>query len=154
MSSPETTMKRKAAADGHQGGGDCESNAATDEGATTLALASILAEMKDMRLEMKDMKGRTNELESKCQMQEKNMDKLKSKCKMLEVKCDSLERSMQILIKEQKYEYSGPYIPTSHWIDQGLDVDYIEGMEHLLRQVKDGAIELRSGKDNIKNDIF
>ena len=52
MSSPETTKKCKA--DVYQGGGDCESNAATDEGGITLA--EILAEMKDMKSEMNDMK--------------------------------------------------------------------------------------------------
>ena len=155
MSSSETTKKRKAV--GHQGGVECESNAATGEGGTTLA--AILAEMKDMKSEMKDMRGRLSrmdELESKCQIQEKNMDKLESKCKMLEVRCASLEGSVKILTKENKWEYSAPYIPTSHWIDHGfvhLDVDYIPCMEYLLKQMKDRAIELRSGR-NIQNDIF
>ena len=166
-SPPETTKKRKA--DDYQGGGDCESNAATDKGGTTLA--AILSKMKDMKSEMNDMKGRLSRmdelekkcqiqeenidrLESKCQIQEKNLDKLENKCKSLEVKCESLERSMQILIEEQKYEYSAPSIPMSYWVDLGLGEENIAGMECLLKQMKDMTIELRSGKDNVQRHIL
>ena len=137
MSSPETTKKRKPA-DGHQGGGDCESNAATDEGGTTLA--SILAEMKDMKSEMNDM-GRLS-----------RMDELEKKCKSLEGKCNSLERSIQILIKEQKWEYSAPSIPTGYWVDRGLDEGSVRAMKHLLQQMEGRTTNLRSGR-NIQQHI-
>ena len=146
MSSPETTKKRKA--DDHQGGGDCESNAATDEGATTMA--EILAEMKDMKLKMNDMKLEMDDMKGRLS----RMDELENKCKSLEVKCDSLERSMKILTFDNKWEYSAPSIPTSYWVDQDLDEEYIEGMEYLLEQMEDRTIELRSGKCDIRKHIL
>ena len=74
------------------------------------------------------------------------MDKLESNCKFLKAECGSLERSMQILIKEQKWEYSAPSIPTSHWINNGFEEQYIEGMEYLIWQLKDNTIKLRNGR--------
>ena len=104
---------------------DCD-DAHEDEGVTTLmaqvggtTVGAILAEMKShmsrMQNEMDGMKSRLShmdELERKCQIQEENMDKLESNCKWLKAECGSLERSMQILIKEQKWEYSAP--PSLH----------------------------------------
>ena len=88
-------------------------------------LASILAEMKDMKSEMNGMKGRLSrmdELEKKCQIQEEN-------CQLLKAECGSLERSMQLLIKEQKWEYSAPSIPAIYWVNEGLDAEHIEGRD-------------------------
>ena len=137
---------------------DCD-DAHEDEGAASMAevggttMGAILAEMKShmsrMQNEMDGMKSRLShmdELERKCQIQEENMDKLESNCKFLKAECGSLERSMQILIKEQKWEYSAPSIPTFHWINNGFEEQYIEGMEYLLKQLKDNTIKLRNGR--------
>ena len=112
-------------------------------------LASILAEMKDMKSEMNGMKGRLSrmdELEKKCQIQEEN-------CQLLKAECGSLERSMQLLIKEQKWEYSAPSIPAIYWVNEGLDAEHIEGMGYLLEQLEGRTAELRSGR-NIQNSIL
>ena len=53
---------------------------------------------------------------------------------------------MQILTKEQKWEYSAPSIPTSHWINNGFEEQYIEGMDYLIWQLKDNTIKLRNGR--------
>ena len=103
-------------------------------------LASILAEMKDMKSEMNDM-GRLS-----------RMDELEKKCKSLEGKCNSLERSIQILIKEQKWEYSAPSIPTGYWVDRGLDEGSVRAMKHLLQQMEGRTTNLRSGR-NIQQHI-
>ena len=94
-----------------------------------------LSEVDNMKSEMNDMKGRLS-----------RMDELEGKCKSLEVKCNSLERSVQILMKESKWEYSAPSIPTSHWVDLDFDENYIQGMECLLEQLEDSTIALRSGE--------
>ena len=92
---------------------DCD-DAHEDEGVASMAegggttMAAILADMKNhmsrmqnemdgMKVEMNDMKGRLS-----------RMDELESKCKLLKAEGGSVERSMQILIKEQKWEYSAP----------------------------------------------
>ena len=108
--------------------------------------------MDELENEVDGMKSRlshVDELEKKCQIQEENMDKLESKCKALEGKCNSLERSIQILIKEQKWKYAAPSIPKSYW-DRPED---IEGMGYLLKQMKDRTVELRSGR-NIQQHIL
>ena len=156
MSADETPKKRKVGDGGNADG-------------TTSSLAAIWAEMKDMKgrlsrmdeleNEVDGMKSRLShmdELEKKCQIQQENMGKLGNKCKSLEGKCDSSERSIQILIKEQKWEYSAPSIPRSYWIDHDHDLDehYIDGMEYLLHQMKESTIELRSGTCNIRKHIL
>ena len=47
--------------------------------------------------------------------------------------------------KDEKWEYSAPAIPTSHWIDQGFDDGYIERMEIFLTKIKAFTSALRSG---------
>ena len=128
-SPPETTKKRKA--DDYQGGGDCESNAATDKGGTTLA--AILAEMKDMKSEMNDMKGRLSrmdELENEVNDMKSrlsHLDELEAKCQAqgqkiiaLEARCGCLERSTQILRKENKWKYSAPSSPRAIGLNKVL----------------------------------
>jgi len=107
------------------------------------SLAAILAEMKDMKGRL----SRMDDLEKKCQTQEENLDELERKCKSLEAKCYSLERSIQILIKEQKWEYSAPSIPTGYWVDRGLDEGSVRAMKHLLQQMEGRTTDLRSGRN-------
>ena len=65
-------------------------------------MAAILAEMKDLK--------------SHCNSLQNEMNGMKDRCTYLENRCDSLQRSVQILSKESKWEYSVPPIPsTSHW---------------------------------------
>ena len=155
--STEPVKKQRKVDDGHEDEEGAALMAVDDvdvDGQTTMD--EILAEMKhirgqlsevdsmkleinDMKLEMNDMRGRLS-----------RMDELESNCKWLKAECGSLERSLQILIKEQKWEYSAPSIPTFHWINNGFEGQYIEGMECLLRQLKGGTIVLRSGKHNIQ----
>ena len=89
---------------------------------------------------------RVDELERKCQSLAAGLANSREKCKSLEARCESLERSMQILAKDTKWEYSAPVIPASHWIDRGFDEIYIERMELLfLRTIKVYTCELRRG---------
>ena len=109
---------------------------------------AILAEMKDMKGRL----SRMDDLEKKWQTQQENMDELERKCKSLEAKCYSLERSIQILIKEQKWEYSAPSIPTGYWVDRGLDEGSVRAMKHLLKQMEGITTYLRRGR-NIQQHI-
>ena len=82
------------------------------------------------------------------------MPQMEDRSESLQVKCDSLERSVAILVKEQKGEYSAPDIPRSHWIEAtgGFDNDdeeYIAGMEKFLVEVKSAVHELR-GDDHYR----
>ena len=86
------------------------------------------------------------EMKAHLMRMENRVDELDSKCKSLEVRCESLERSVQILKKDTKWEYSAPSIPRSHWmIDRGFDEDYIREMENFLRRIKYETCELRTG---------
>ena len=86
-----------------------------------------------MQSEIDGMKGHQSE-----------MDELKEKNKFLEAKCCSLERSVKILTKEQKWEYSASNIPRSHWEELGFDEDYIWYMECFLRCIKQVTCDLRN----------
>jgi len=141
--SSDSTKKRRIA-----DGSNDNIGLGSDEAST----AAIIAEMKEhlmcmqnkmdgMQSEMDGMKSRLShmdELEKKCQRQE-------GKCNILEDKCDSLQRSIEILNEENKWEYSAPPIPTSHWTSLDFDADYIDDMEELVKEIKSYASELRSG---------
>ena len=130
------------------GGGD--NNGLDDE--TTMF--TILAKMNDMQNEMNGMKNRLSsmdELEKKYKCQEEecsllkaNCNELEKKCTHLETRCESLQRSVQILSKESKWEYTAPPIPLSHW--RGFDEGYIEEIKSLLSDIKRYTCELRRGK--------
>ena len=46
---------------------------------------------------------------------------------------------------DQKWKYSAPLIPTSHWIDRGFDANYDLGMTKFLIMIKHVTCELRNG---------
>jgi len=87
------------------------------------------------------------ELERKCRELEDKNKLLQSRHEVLEAKCDSLERSLQLLLKHQGWEYSACPIPSSHWIDQDFDEDYAYCMTSLVLQLKQEAVALRRGVD-------
>ena len=74
------------------------------------------------------------------------MDELETKYEQQEERCNSLQRSIQILSAENKWEYSAPPIPRSHWTDQGFDEYYIDQIENLLDDMQECTCLLRSGK--------
>ena len=131
--SSETAKKRK-----RDGGGD-EEPGRSGGGA---GVEKVVAEMKT---QMTRMENRMGELERKCSSLETSLADAKGKCEFFEARCESLESTVQVLIKEQKWEYSAPTIPTSHWVDQGFNEDYIEWMELFLREIKAKTCALRSG---------
>jgi len=71
---------------------------------------------------------------------------VKKMCQSLETKCSSLERSISILTKESKWEYSVPDIHRSYWIDKGYSDDYSDDMEELIEDMKSLCSQLRSGE--------
>ena len=111
--SADTAKKRKTGGGDSQGDNDVEMS----EGGTTMA--AILAEMKDLKSRYTSLQNEMNGMKHD-----------------LEAKCRSLERGMDILVKENKWEYSAPDIPTSHWIDKGYDMIYAKGVENFLRHMK------------------
>jgi len=149
MSSPDSTKKRRIAV-GNVGGGSGDDNG-LDDGIT---MSTILAKLNDMQNEMNGMKSRlsrVDELEEKCQLKEDKCTTLETKCNAFEKKCanldtrcESLQRSVQILSKESKWEYSAPPIPDSHW--HGLPEEDIGGMKRLLRLIKGYTGAFRGGR--------
>ena len=73
---------------------------------------------------------------------------LQDKCNSFEAKCGSLERGMKILIEEQKWEYSAPDIPRSHWVECGFDEEYIGVMECFLSEMMKTTCVLRADKND------
>ena len=61
----------------------------------------------------------------------------------LENKCGLLQRSIQILSKENKWEYSTCPKPDSYWIERGFDEDYIDSMKELMSEIIRNTIRLR-----------
>jgi len=154
MSSPDSTKKRRIALG--SGGGD--DNGVDDGSCTTMS--KILAKLNDMQNELdkciaardsmqKEMDGMQNrlshidDLEKKCDTLETNCNVLEKKCIHLDTRCESLQRSIQILSKESKWEYSAPPIPLSHW--RGFPEDYVDSMKRLLGDIKGYTCALRSG---------
>ena len=43
-----------------------------------------------------------------------------------------LERSVQVLKKSEKWEFSAPEIPLSYWTDRDFGQDYTEDMDHFI----------------------
>ena len=156
------TTKKQRRGDSHQGGDSAAASMAVNDEGDETTLAAILAEMKNhmssVQNEMDDMRGRLlsrmEELENEVNDMKSrlsHMDELESKCQAqgekiiaLEARCGCLERSTQILRKENKWKYSAPSIPTSYWIEQGFDEEYVECMESLLEQLEDSTIEFPS----------
>ena len=121
-----------------------------------------------MKAHMTRMQNKMNEMEAQAVSMQKEMDDAKARAVSIqdemdsmktrlaqfdemEARCESLERSIKILIDEQKWEYSAPDIPTSYWDERGFDQDYIEDMKNFLTQIKDVTCELISGSD-IRNE--
>jgi len=91
------------------------------------------------------MRSEINDVKKMCQSR---IDEMENKCQTLETKCSSLERSIGILTKESKWEYSAPDIPMSYWIDKGYDDDYSDDMEELIEDMKSLTHALRRGRCN------
>ena len=137
MSSGDAVKKRRVDDDDNRYQGEDSvptiSDAREGDG---LTLAAIMAKMNEMQNEVDSMKSRLSD-----------MDKLEDKCKNLEDKCGSMERSMKILIKEQKWEYSAPDIPESYWRDKGFDEDYIAQMNYFIQKIQQTTSDLRNNED-------
>ena len=140
--SSDTAKKRKVAAEEY----DCGS----DNNTAVAGVEDIIAEMKShmtrMQNEMNSMRERlsnVDKLESKASSMQNEIDDMKRENKFLKTKCSSLEISVSILVKEQKWEYSAPDIPTSHWHNPHFDEEYIEEMESFLDDIKSATVDLR-----------
>ena len=127
MNSADSTKKRKV---------ECPDDTAQLTAADEGSMVDIIAQM---RSEMNDMKS--SHLLSKSRI-----DELENKCEVLETKCSSLERSIGILTKESKWEYSVSDIHRGYWIDKGYSDDYADDMEELIEEIKSLCSQLRSGK--------
>ena len=128
---------------------------------TAAGVEDIIAEMK---AQMTRTQNKMNEIEAQAVSMQKEMDNAKARAVSMqdemdsmktrlaqfdeiEARCEYLERSMKVLIDEQKWEYSAPDIPESYWDERGFDQDYIEDMKNFLTQIKDVTCKLRSGSD-------
>ena len=154
MSSSDASKRRRVVDD------------SSDRAAVTSATEDIMA---DMKAHMMGMQNKMNELETRNismqnemdgvknqllqidDLKEENKD-LKTRCSSLEARCESLQASVNILIKDQKWEYSAPVIPTSYWEERGYEDDYIDGAEYFLQQIEMCTTYLRSGDINWLGD--
>mmetsp|Transcript_8302 Transcript_8302/g.19480 ORF Transcript_8302/g.19480 Transcript_8302/m.19480 type:complete len:505 (+) Transcript_8302:100-1614(+) len=89
----------------------------------------------DQRVE--DLKAETLALTSR-------VDGLQRENEGLILRCESLERSVQVLKREGNWDYLAPYIPRSHWIEQGRDEEDAEEAKNLIQSIKDNTYGLRS----------
>ena len=127
MNSNDTTKKRKA----------WWNNSNRYEGRTS-SVAGVEDIIEEMKVHMTRMQNEIDELK-------KTSNSLTKDNKFLKARCDSLERTTKILIQEQKWEYSAPDIPRSHWDERGFDADYIACMEEFLKDIKRDTFDLRNG---------
>ena len=145
MSTDAFKKRRVEGGHDHQGGDSASAATEVDSGVT---LAAIMAKMNEMETRNISMQ---NEMDSKTATMQNEIIGMKdriSKMNELEAKCESLERSVEILIDEQKWEYSAPNIPDSHWEERGFDEGYIAEMKiYFLDIIKGATCELRSGRD-------
>ena len=124
MSSNDASKKRRVDADNNIIGGIC--------GTAATGVEDIIAEMKVHMTRMQD-----------------EMNELKAENKCLKSRCSSLERSVTIIAKEQKWKYSAPDIPRSHWEELGFNEGYFWEMERFLGCIKRYTCKLRNdGVDN------
>ena len=70
---------------------------------------------------------------------------IKNKCQFLKRSYGSLERSVQLMVKNQKWNYSASNIPDNHWIGYGFDGNYIGAMNAFLPQLRKETCTLRIG---------
>ena len=71
---------------------------------------------------------------------------LKNQVEDLKLETRDLRRQIQVLRKDVKWKYSAPYIPRSHWVDQGHEDQYIAEMIKLLKQIRKVTKQLRNGE--------
>ncbi len=147
-------MEKKRKRDAHDGEGGSSSHAGAEGGGSSASAASIMSEMKAhmtrMQSEMNNMKGRLSRLdvlESRTAELEKRCRHYGEKCEYLNIRCGSLERAVQILAKEQKWEYSAPRIPHPYDVP-GMEcflqtTEYIAGV--CRNQKSGGHIDLDGG---------
>ena len=107
-------------------------------------MKSRLSRMDELEKKYQRQEDECKLLKANCNTLEKKCTTLEKKCTNLDTRCDSLQRSVQILSKESKWEYSAPPIPDSHW--RGLPEEDIGGMERLLRLIEGYAGALRGGR--------
>ncbi|KAL7537176.1 hypothetical protein ACHAXR_007645 [Thalassiosira sp. AJA248-18] len=99
-----------------------------------------LSHIGELENKFDTIKGRlshVDQLEKSCQL-------LEDRSHLLEARSGSLERSLQVLIKHNKWEYSAPPITPNYW--GGFDVHYIAHMDFFLQEIKGNTCELRHGK--------
>jgi len=148
MSSSDSIKKRRIAVS-NGGGGD---GIVDDGGSTTMS--KILAKLNDMENRCISMQSELDScISSRDAIQQEmdgmqsrlfHVDELEKKCTNLDTRCESLQRSVQILSKESKWEYSAPPVPLSHW--RGFPENYINKMQTLLADIQGYTCGLRSGE--------
>jgi hypothetical protein len=155
MSSNDATKKRRLA-NNDNGNGDNMAAAGVEDTITEMKshMTQMQNKMNDMETravsmqnEMNGMRTRLShieELEKNTTSAQGEIVDLKEENNFLKARCGSLERSMKVLIDEQKWEYSSPNIPESHWEERGFDDEYIEWMGYLLTQIKETTCGLRA----------
>ena len=111
---------------------------------------SMQNEMTNMQYEMESKAAtRKHEIDGmKHRLLE--MDELKKENTHLKARCLSLEKTVNVLIKEQKWEYSAPDISDSYWEER--DEDYIAEIKSFLDDLKRATCALR--KDGIDNNLI
>ena len=160
------TVKKRRLANNDSGNGDNMAAAGVEDTITEMKshMTQMQNKMNDMETravsmqnEMNGMRTRLShieELEKNTASAQGEIVDLTKDNKFLKAKCSSLERSIKILIDEQKWEYSAPNIPTSHWEERGFDEDYIECMEQFLNKIKEVTCQLRNSGVNDNKWIF
>ena len=144
MSSNDTSKRRKVATNSNSNGG--EDRTSSVAGVEDDVIAKMIK--VHMQNEMNSIRGRLlqmDKLESKIASMQGEIGSLKDENNCPKARCGSLERSVKILIQEQKWEYSAPDIPRSHWFSRGFDEDYIQLMEDFLADIKQATYDLRNG---------
>ena len=155
MSSNDNTSKRRKVATNSNSNGGEDRTAEVAAGVEDDVIAKMIK--VHMQNEKDSIRGRLlqmDELESKIASMQGEIGSLKDVNNFLKARCGSLERSVKILIQEQKWEYSAPDIPRSHWEERDFGEDYIQLMEDFLAHIKQATCDLRNGVLNNERIIL
>jgi len=120
------------------------------DGKTTASCEIMMAKMTAMLAQNSTQMARMqNEMDSmKVQLKETasirgEVTVLEISCENLEERCCSLGRSVAVLLKSQKWEYSAPRIPQNYWILQGQSYIYANALRHFLSGLKKKTCNMR-----------
>eukprot|EP00571_Detonula_confervacea_P010196 CAMPEP_0172307744 /NCGR_PEP_ID=MMETSP1058-20130122/8529_1 /TAXON_ID=83371 /ORGANISM="Detonula confervacea, Strain CCMP 353" /LENGTH=501 /DNA_ID=CAMNT_0013019993 /DNA_START=23 /DNA_END=1524 /DNA_ORIENTATION=+ len=129
-------------------GEDGTAATATELSMVAKTKAQIMAHAQNN--DMDSRLSQIDELQNKCQSMRNEMDGKRSRLSRvdeLENRCSHLERSMKVLVQDQRWEYSARPIPYSYWVERGYDEDEVDMLDNVISGFEKQTCKLRRGEE-------